>query len=422
MIRIVDFACFLERNRISFVTPAGCQCGRSGESYAPSNDQDAGNLNSVAQFRSDVPQATIDDLHRRLDLTRFPERETVADRSQGLPLALMADLKEYWRHHYDWRRCEDQLNALGQWKTAIDGLDVHFLHIRSPHEYALPLLLTHGWPGSIVEFLKVIGPLTRPQDYGGSADDAFHLVIPSLPGYGFSGKPQEPGWGVNRIAQAWLELMRRLGYSRFVAQGGDWGAAVTTAIGGLGAPECIGIHLNMPLAFPDAEDLASPGPEGERALARLAHYDQVEIGYAKLQGTRPQTLGYALADSPIGQAAWILEKFWAWSDSGEDLWTAFSRDEVLDNIMLYWLGNSAASSGRLYWESLGSAFQQHRTRVPTGCSIFPAEIFAPPRRWVEKQYPGLVYWSEPDRGGHFAAMEQPALFASEIRQCCRLWR
>lgn len=376
----------------------------------------------ISPFLCNVPQSQIDDLHRRLDQARLPDPQTVDDRSQGLPHAVMVELRDYWRHSYDWRRCENRLNSLGQSMTVIDGLPIHFLHVRSPFDDALPALLTHGWPGSIVEFLKVIDPLTRPDLHGGEARNAFHLVIPSLPGFAFSGKPTQAGWGVERIARAWLELMQRLGYGRFVAQGGDWGASVTTAMGQLNAPECIGIHLNMPLAFPDEDDLKAPGPDGERALALLASYDQVESGYAKLQATRPQTLGYALADSPLGQAAWIVEKFWAWSDCGDDLWSVFTRDEILDNVMLYWLNNAGASSARLYWESMATGFQPHRTPARTGCSIFPREIFTPPRQWVEKQYPNLAYWAELDRGGHFAAMEQPELFVRELRNCFADWR
>jgi len=379
-------------------------------------------VTTIRPLRINISQSQIDDLHRRLDVARLPERETVSDRSQGVPLSVMLDLRDYWRDRYQWQDCEARLNALGQSVTTIDGLDIHFLHVRSHHAKAMPMLMTHGWPGSVVEFFKVIDPLTRPDEHGGEEADAFHLVIPSLPGYGFSDKPRETGWGVHRIAKAWLELMRRLGYDRFVAQGGDWGASVTTALGGLGAPECIGIHVNMPLAFPEEDDLATAGPDETEGLARLAEFDRTESGYAKLQSTRPQTLGYALADSPMGQAAWIVEKFWAWSDSGDDLWSTFRRDELLDNIMLYWLGNSGASSGRLYWESMAAGFQSHRTPVKAGCSIFPREIFAPPRRWVEKQYTNLVYWSEVDRGGHFAAMEQPELFVRELRKCFALWR
>lgn len=379
-------------------------------------------MTDIRPLQLSIDQSRIDDLHRRLDDARLPERETVNDRSQGVPLSMIRDLRDYWRDRYDWRRCEARLNALGQSVTTIDGLDIHFLHIRSPEADALPMLMTHGWPGSVIEFHKVIEPLTCPGSHGGQASQAFHLVIPSLPGYGFSGKPQETGWGVQRIAKAWVELMRRLGYDRFVAQGGDWGASVTTALGRLGAPECIGIHVNMPLGFPDKDDYADQGPGAAEARERLSAYGRVESGYANIQATRPQTLGYALADSPIGQAAWIVEKFWVWSDSGDDLWATFTRDEILDNIMLYWLGNAGASSGRLYWESLATGFEPHRTPMKAGCTIFPREIFAPPRRWVEKQYTNLVYWSEVDRGGHFAALEQPELFVQEVRNCFALWR
>jgi pimeloyl-ACP methyl ester carboxylesterase len=379
-------------------------------------------LSEIRPFRINVPQAAIVDLHDRLDNARMPERETVGDRSQGVPLSVMLDLRNYWRDRYDWRTCEARLNDLGQSMTTIDGLDIHFLHIRSPHAAAMPMVLTHGWPGSVVEFLKVIGPLTRPADFAGDPQDAFHLVIPSLPGHGFSGKPTGLGWGIERIASAWLELMRRLGYKKFVAQGGDWGASVTTALADLRAPECVGIHLNLPVALPAEEELSAPGPDGLKALGRLAHYERLESGYAKIQSTRPQTLGYALADSTMGQAAWILEKFWAWSDSGDDLWSIFTRDELLDNVTLYWLTNSAASSARLYWESYANASRQHCTTLAAGCSNFPREILTPPRRWVERQYTNLVYWSEVDRGGHFAAMEQPTLFVREVRNCFRLWR
>jgi pimeloyl-ACP methyl ester carboxylesterase len=364
-----------------------------------------------------ISQDVISDLQRRLDNVRWPATETVNDWSQGVPTRFMRDLCQYWGKEYDWRRCEDRLNALGEHVANLDGLDIHFLHVRSPNPKAMPMIMTHGWPGSIIEFMKVIGPLTDPVAHGGKAEDAFHLVLPSLPGYGFSAKPTESGWHVRRIAKCWVALMRELGYERFVAQGGDWGASVTTSIGGLGARECIGIHVNMPIAFPDEEDLKDPGPDGEEALRRLAEYQKDESGYASQQGTRPQTLGYGLADSPVGQAAWIVEKFRAWSDCSGDLWSVFSKDEILDNIMMYWLGNAGASSARLYWESLATGFSTHSTPIWTGCSLFPKELFAPPRRWAEKQYTNLQYWSEVERGGHFAAMEQPDIFVSELRSC-----
>lgn len=369
-----------------------------------------------------ISQDVISDLHRRIDGVRWPAIETVDDWSQGVPTEFLRNLCQYWRNDYDWRRCENHLNALGQYMVTLDGLDIHFLHIRSPHPDAMPMIMTHGWPGSIIEFMKVIGPLTDPVAHGGRAEDAFHLVLPSLPGYGFSGKPKEAGWHVRRIAKCWILLMQKLGYDRFVAQGGDWGASVTTSLGGLDAKECIGIHLNMPIAFPDEDDLKDPGADGAESLRRLADYQKDEFGYASQQGTRPQTLGYGLADSPVGQAAWIVEKFRAWSDCGGDMWSIFSRDEILDNIMMYWLGNAGASSARLYWESLSSGFSTHRTPIWTGCTLFPKELFAPPRRWAQKQYTNLQYWSEVERGGHFAAMEQPDIFVSELRSCFSLLR
>jgi pimeloyl-ACP methyl ester carboxylesterase len=299
----------------------------------------------------------------------------------------------------------------------VDGLDIHCLHVRSSNADALPMILTHGWPGSVIEFLNVVGPLTEPEQHGGQPSDAFHLVIPSLPGFGFSGHPEQPGWGIERIARAWVRLMEILGYERFVAQGGDWGAAVTTAIGQLESPACQGIHLNMPFAFPGEAELAAATPEEQAAMARFAEYQRTGFAYAILQATRPQTIGFALADSAVGQAAWIVEKLQAWSDCAGELWSTFSRDEVLDNVMLYWLGNNGASSARLYRESLAAWSGPHTTPAWTGCSLFPTEIFKPSRRWVERQYPNLAYWNEVDRGGHFAAMEQPELFVSEMRHC-----
>lgn len=376
----------------------------------------------IREFELHIPQDVLLDLQTRLEKVRLPDTETVQDWSQGVPTGFMLDLCKYWNEEYDWRRCESRLNLLGQHVANLDGLDIHFLHIRSPNPDAMPLIMTHGWPGSIIEFLKVIGPLTDPESYGGKAEDSFHLVLPSLPGYGFSAKPSVTGWNVHRIAKCWGALMRELGYGRYVAQGGDWGASVTTAIGGLGIGECAGIHVNMPIAFPDEEDLRNPGPDGEEALRRLAEYQKDEFGYASQQGTRPQTLGYGLADSPVGQAAWIVEKFYAWSDCNGDLWSVFSKDEIIDNIMLYWLGNAGASSGRLYWESLSTGFSQHKTPIWAGCSLFPKELFAPPRRWAEKQYTNLQYWSEVKQGGHFAAMEQPEIFVSELRKCFSMLR
>ena len=309
-------------------------------------------MTAVHPFTLKVPQADLDDLHRRLDTARWPEKETVADWSQGTPLAVLRELCDHWRHGYDWRACEARLNAFGQFVTVIDDLPIHFLHVRSRHEDALPLLLTHGWPGSVVEFFEVIPRLTDPCAHDGTADDAFHLVVPSLPGFGFSGKPEKAGWGVERIAKAWAALMERLEYPRWVAQGGDWGAGVTTAIGAQAAPGCLGIHVNMPIARPLPEDLAAPSPAEQHALAALKHYQDWDSGYSTQQRTRPQTVGYGLVDSPVGLAGWILEKMWAWTDKGETAgegspFDALSRDTILDNLMLYWLPATGASSARL---------------------------------------------------------------------------
>ena len=372
---------------------------------------------AIRPFVLEVPQAALDDLHRRLDQTRWPDKETVEDWSQGTPLAVLQELCGYWRNGYDWRRCEARLNALGQFVTEIDGLDIHFLHIRSPHEGALPLVLTHGWPGSVIEFLEAIGPLTDPPDPA----DAFHVVAPSLPGFGFSGKPAATGWGVPKIAQAWAKLMRRLGYERWVAQGGDWGAAVTTAIGAQAPPGCAGIHVNMPLARPTPEDLAAPSEPERRALAALEHYQDWDSGYSKQQSTRPQSLGYGLVDSPVGLAGWILEKIWAWTDNAGSPFDALSRNAILDNIMLYWLPGTGASSARLYWESF-ARFADGEVTIPSGASQFPREIIPAPRKWAERRYKNLVWWNELDKGGHFAAWEQPALFVEELRGCFSLMR
>jgi pimeloyl-ACP methyl ester carboxylesterase len=324
----------------------------------------------------------------------------------------------HWRAHYDWRRCEAMLNSLGQFRTEIDGLGVHFLHVRSPHPGALPLLVTHGWPGSVVEFMKVIGPLADPVAHGGDPADAFHVVAPSLPGYAFSDKPTTTGWGVPRIAEAWITLMARLGYDRWVAQGGDWGAAVTTAIGVIRPEACAAIHLNMPLVYPGPDDLADLTPAEQSSVAAMGHYQQWDSGYSKQQSTRPQSLGYGLADSPAGQAAWIYEKLWAWTDNQGVPEDALTLDEMLDNIMLYWLPNAAASSARLYWESF-SSFGAHRLELPVGVSVYPKEIFRPSRRWAERSMADIIHWNELDRGGHFAAWEQPELYVREIRDCFR---
>ncbi len=377
-------------------------------------------VSDIRPFRIDVPEQQLEDLRARLALTRLPEQETPDDWSQGVPLAYMRDILDYWRSDYDWRRAEANLNAFDGFLTEIDGLDIHFLHVRSPEPDALPLVMTHGWPGSVCEFLEVIGPLADPASHGGDPADAFHVVCPALPGYGFSGKPTAPGWGVEKIADAWAELMKRLGYDGYVAQGGDWGSAVTTAIGIRDTDHCKAIHVNMVSARPDPIDDNLSELE-QRGLAGMKHYQDWDSGYSKQQSTRPQTLGYGLVDSPIGQAAWIMEKFWAWTDCDGHPENALSRDKMLDDVMMYWLTASGASSARLYWESFGS-FSAGEVQTPTGCSIFPKEIFVCSRRWAENRYKNIIYWNELDRGGHFAAFEQPALFVDELRNCFRLVR
>ena len=377
-------------------------------------------MSDIRPFRIDIPEQQLEDLRARLALTRLPEKETPDDWSQGVPLAYMREILDYWRNDYDWRRAEAKLNEFDGFLTEIDGLDIHFLHVRSPEPNALPLIMTHGWPGSVCEFLEVIGPLADPASHGGDPADAFHVVCPTLPGYGFSGKPAAPGWGVEKIADAWAELMKRLGYDSYVAQGGDWGSAVTTAIGIRDPDHCRAIHINMVSARPDPIDDDLSELE-KRGLAGMKHYQDWDSGYSKQQSTRPQTLGYGLVDSPIGQAAWIMEKFWAWTDCDGHPENALSRDKMLDDVMMYWLTASGASSARLYWESFGS-FSAGDVQTPTGCSIFPKEIFVCSRRWAENRYRNIIYWNELDRGGHFAAFEQPALFVDELRNCFRLVR
>jgi epoxide hydrolase len=378
----------------------------------------------IQPFRIEVGDAELDDLHDRLARTRWPEAEPVDDWSQGIPLAYVEDVADYWRTVYDWRAREALLNRYPQFRTTVSGggddaLAIHFLHVRSPEPTAMPLVLTHGWPGSTVEFMDVIGPLTDPVAHGGEAADAFHVVVPSLPGYGFSDKPARTGWGVERIATAWDELMGRLGYERYVAQGGDWGAIVTTAVGAQALGRCVGIHLNMPFARPTAEDLADLDDAGRRAIAKLQHYQDHDSGYSKQQSTRPQTVGYGLVDSPVGQLAWILEKYWAWTDNDGNPEDAIDRDRLLDNVMIYWLTRSAASSARLYWESFGGNRQPAVVDLPTGVSQFPAEVLTTSRRWAERIYTDIRHWHDLERGGHFAAFEEPDLFVDEVRTAVR---
>lgn len=371
----------------------------------------------IRPFELSVDEAELDALRLRLQQARWPERETVPAWEQGVPMDRLRKLVDYWGSAYDWRRCEAMLNGWGQYKTLVDGLDIHFLHIRSPEADALPLLLTHGWPGSVIEFHKVIGLLTNPVEHGGKAADAFHLVIPSLPGFGFSDKPEQSGWGVERIARAWAEIMRRLGYSYYVAQGGDWGSSVTMQLGVQAPPGLLGVHFNM-LSIMPADLGDSPSPEEQAAVDAFNYFSGTESAYARLQATRPQTLGYALADSPVGQAAWIYEKLRMWSDCDGEAENVFSYDEMLDNIMLYWLTNSGASSARLYWESMGT-FRPMKVDLPLGYSHFPHEIISPVRKWAEDVFSNIIHWNTVAKGGHFAALEQPALFVDEVRTCFR---
>ncbi|MBL7501728.1 alpha/beta fold hydrolase [Frankia sp. CNm7] len=384
----------------------------------------------IAPFKADIPESDLADLRRRLVTARWPEKETVDDWSQGVPLEWLRDLCAYWADGYDWRRCEARLNAFDQFVTTIDGLDIHFLHVRSPNPDALPLLLTHGWPGSVLEFLDVIGPLADPAAHGGEPADAFHLVIPSLPGYGFSGRPTGTGWGVSRTAAAWATLMARLGYDRYAAQGGDWGSAVTTALAAVDREHLVGIHLNFLVVGPGSgADAASFTEEELAALTAGATHLEWGLGYSTQQGTRPQTLGYGLVDSPVGQCAWIAEKFWAWTHHDGDPYTALTRDQMLDDITLYWLTATGASSARMYWETgVGrsgggaGAFGGEGIDVPAGVSMFPGEIFRPSRRWAEQRLTDLRFYERPERGGHFAAFEQPALFTDQVRRALRTMR
>jgi epoxide hydrolase len=365
----------------------------------------------IRPFRIDIDESQLIDLRARLRGTRWPERETVDDWSQGVPLAYLRELCRYWADDYDWRASESRLNSLPQFRTEIDGLAIHFVHVPSTRRDALPLILTHGWPGSIVEFTKVIGPLS----------ETFHVVCPSLPGYGFSDKPSAPGWGVERIARAWAQLMARLGYRRYGAAGSDWGTSVSTSIGQQDGEHVVGIHLIPPLAPPDPATFDELTEQERSALAALEHAGQWDSGYSQEHGTRPQTIGYSLTDSPAGLCAWIVEKFRAWTDWDEHLETAVSRDDLLDNLMLYWLPGTGASSARLYWESIGQVSDVitksvgQTVDVPTGCSIFPKENQRPSRRWAERRFTDIRYWNEPDKGGHFAALEQPDIFINELR-------
>jgi pimeloyl-ACP methyl ester carboxylesterase len=375
----------------------------------------------VSPFRLRVPEGALSDLRRRLAATRWPERETVPDGSQGAQLERVRRLARYWQTRYDWRRVEARLNGFGQFRTRLDGLGIHFLHVRSRHPNALPLVLTHGWPGSVVEFLNVIRPMTDPTAFGGTPDDAFHVVVPSLPGFGFSDKPTAPGWNIQRIARAWVELMRRLGYERYIAQGGDWGAAVTNELGSLKPVGLAGIHLNFFFAA-EPPVVGEPTPEEKEAIAKLKKFQTDGVGYFTEQATRPQQVGYGLTDSPVGQAAWIYEKFVEWTDSDNDPESVLGYDQMLDDIMLYWLPATAASSARIYWE-FGRGGTLGAVGVPVGFTTFPGELVPAPRVWVERVFmSNLIYFNRVARGGHFAAFEQPAIFTEELRRFARLLR
>ena len=389
---------------------------------------------SIRSFRMNIPKQALADLSQRVAATKFPERETVTDATQGVQLATMRALASYWTTDYDWRKVEARLNALPQFVTTIDGLDIHFIHVRSKNPKALPLIITHGWPGSIIEQIKVIGPLTDPTKYGGRAEDSFDFVIPSLPGYGFSGKPTAPGWGPEHIARAWVVLMKRLGYTKFVAQGGDWGALITDLMGVQAPPELLAIHTNMPGAVPNDINAAAfsgaPAPSGlaadeQHAYDQLAFFYTRGLGYAMEMANRPQTL-YGLADSPVGLAAWMIDHDAAsqammarvFAGQSEGL----TRDDILDNITLYWLTNTGVSSARLYWENKLAFFAPKHVAIPVAVSVFPDEIYAAPRSWIEKAYPKLIHYNRLPKGTHFAAWEQPEFLVDEIRASFRSLR
>ena len=394
---------------------------------------------SIRPLKVQVPQAALDDLRRRINATRWPDKETVTDQAQGAQLAKLQELARYWGSSYDWRKAEEKLNALPQFVTTIDGIDIHFIHVRSKHRNALPLIVTHGWPGSVIEQLKIIGPLTDPTAHGGRAEDAFDVVIPSLPGYGFSGKPTGTGWDPDRIARTWAELMKRLGYTRYVAQGGDWGSPISSAMARQAAPGLLGIHINLPATVPPEVAAALGGgpvpadlSERERAVleALMANARKGNAAYFVMMTARPQTVGYGATDSPAGLAAWILVHpgFAQWT-YGADPQQSPTRDDVLDNITLYWLTNTATSAARLYWENgargsviVAAAQKTAEIKLPVAITVFPEDVYRPPETWARRAYSNLIYFHEVEKGGHFAAWEQPELFAAELRAAFRTLR
>jgi pimeloyl-ACP methyl ester carboxylesterase len=423
----------LTRRRLLSATAMGL-AAMSAASY-PAFRTLAATDDAIRPFRVNIPDEALVDLRRRIAATRWPDRETVNDQSQGIQLAKLQELVRYWGTDYDWRKAEAKLNALPQFITTIDGVNIHFIHVPSRHPNAMPLIMTHGWPGSVLELLRTVGPLTDPTAHGGRTEDAFHLVMPSMPGYAFSGKPKEPGWGTDRIARAWAELMKRIGYTRYVAQGGDWGSPVSTAMARLAPPGLLGIHINLPAVVPPevAAVLAAGGPapaglsDKERATFEelSASAKKGNRSYALMMGTRPQTIGYGLADSPAGLAAWMLGHpgFATWTYSSSD--PEKSPDEVLDDISLYWLTSTATSSGRLYWEygggspALAGPEMTSQVSLPVAITVFPGESYHAPETWARRAFRNLIYFHEVDRGGHFAAWEQPDLFSAELREAFR---
>lgn len=419
---------FINPDRRRFLGLAAAGLAAGAAQLLPSRPAAASAGEAIRPFRIAIPQDELDDLRRRIIAARWPDQETVPDRSQGNQLATLQDIVRHWGTDYDWRKVERRLNALPMFITEVDGVDIHFIHVRSRHENALPLIVTHGWPGSIIEQLKIIDPLTNPTAHGANAADAFHLVVPSLPGFGFSGKPKEKGWNPDRIARAWAELMRRLGYAHYVAQGGDWGSPVSSAMARQAAAGLLGIHINLPATVPS--EIATALASGKPAPAELteeehAAFDALDLFYKKyrayglMMGTRPQTIGYALDDSPVGLAAWIFDY-----NNGEPE-RRLDRDDVLDNVTLYWLTRSATSAARIYWETAGqsivlaAAQKTSEISLPVAISVFPDEVYRVPESWARRAYPSLVYFNAVEKGGHFAAWEQPALLASELRAAFR---